>query len=157
MPQNQFRKNVLRLALPVTLQSVLQSSFSLVDQVMVGQLGSVEIAAIGLAGKFFSIYTVMAAAVSTVAGILLAQAVGAGDADSRDRSFRNNLLLALVLGLGFMTPCVLVPRQWWLRRPICGFCPCPACLWRHPRCWRPCCGVWKKRLCPCTPELHRWL
>ena len=111
MPQNQFRKNVLRLALPVTLQSVLQSSFSLVDQVMVGQLGSVEIAAIGLAGKFFSIYTVMVAAVSTVAGILMAQAVGAEDAGSRDRSFRNNLLLALVLGLGFMTPCVLFPRK----------------------------------------------
>ena len=37
-----FRKKVLKIALPVTLQSLLQSSFSAIDQVMIGQLGEKE-------------------------------------------------------------------------------------------------------------------
>ena len=49
-----FEKNVVRIALPVTLQSLLQSSFSVIDQVMIGQLGSSSIAGIGLGGKFAS-------------------------------------------------------------------------------------------------------
>ena len=36
------------LALPAALQSLLQSSFSLVDQIMIGQLGEAGNAAVGL-------------------------------------------------------------------------------------------------------------
>ena len=104
-----FRKTVCRLALPVTLQSMLQSSFSLVDQLMIGQLGSVEIAAIGLASKFSSILSVLLGAVATVAGILLAQAMGAGDREGRNRSYWQNLLLALVLAAGFTVLCLACP------------------------------------------------
>ena len=45
-----FFKTVWHLALPIALQSVLQASFSVVDQIMFGQLGSVQVAGVGLAG-----------------------------------------------------------------------------------------------------------
>ena len=61
-------KTVCNLAIPVALQSMLQSSFSIVDQIMIGQLGSVSVAGVGLAGKFSSIFSVMVSAVSAVAG-----------------------------------------------------------------------------------------
>lgn len=104
-----FRKTVLDLALPVTFQSMLQSSFSLVDQVMIGQLGSVGIAAIGLAGKFASILSVMLAAVGSVAGILLAQAMGARDRENQGRSFYQNLILALAMAAVFLIICLCEP------------------------------------------------
>ena len=107
---NSFRSMVLRLALPVTLQTMLQSSFSLIDQLMIGQLGSVEVAAIGLAGKFASMFSVLLGAVAAVAGILLAQAMGAGDSRSRNRSFSLTLTLALVLAAGFTAVCMLAPE-----------------------------------------------
>ena len=44
-----FFKTVCNLAIPVALQSMLQSSFSIVDQIMIGQLGSVSVAGVGLA------------------------------------------------------------------------------------------------------------
>ena len=57
MEQKQsFLKMVCNLAIPVALQSMLQSSFSIVDQIMIGQLGSVRVAYVGFAGKFSSIY-----------------------------------------------------------------------------------------------------
>ena len=54
--ENTFRGALVSIALPVTLQSLLQSSFSMIDQIMIGQLGSDSIAGIGLGGKFASIY-----------------------------------------------------------------------------------------------------
>ena len=39
--EKSFFRTVCTLAIPAALQSLLQSSFSLVDQIMIGQLGAV--------------------------------------------------------------------------------------------------------------------
>ncbi len=66
-----FRKKVFKIALPVTLQSLLQSSFSTIDQVMIGQLGGKSIAGIGLGGKFASLYSIVLASVASAALIMV--------------------------------------------------------------------------------------
>ncbi|MGN1267275.1 MAG: MATE family efflux transporter, partial [Dorea sp.] len=48
--EKSFLKTVFNLAIPVALQSMLQASFSIVDQIMIGQLGSVSVAGVGIAG-----------------------------------------------------------------------------------------------------------
>ena len=73
---NAFYKTVIRIALPVTLQTLLQSSFSVIDQLMIGKLGSSSIAAVGLGGKFASIYTVLLGALTMTAGIMISQYMG---------------------------------------------------------------------------------
>jgi Na+-driven multidrug efflux pump len=83
--KNEFQKELVQIALPVTLQCLLQSSFSVVDQIMTGQLGSISIAGIGLGGKFASIYSVVIAAVASVAGIMIAQYIGKKDERSRKK------------------------------------------------------------------------
>ena len=72
-----FMKSLSRIAIPVTLQSMLQASFSIIDQIMIGQLGEVNIAAVGLYGNFSLIFSVVIGSVGTVAGILIAQFTGA--------------------------------------------------------------------------------
>ena len=69
--QQTFFQTVCALAIPVALQSMLQSSFGMVDQIMIGQLGEVSVAGVGLAGKFTSIYLVIVSAVGAVAGIMI--------------------------------------------------------------------------------------
>ena len=73
MMNKDFKRQLKEIALPVTIQCLMQSSLSLIDQIMIGSLGSESIAGIGLAGKFTSLYSVTLAAVVTVAGILIAQ------------------------------------------------------------------------------------
>lgn len=107
---NLFRKELVSIALPVTLQSLLQSSFGMVDQMMIGQLGSESIAGIGLGGKFASIYTVVLGAVAAAAGIMVAQYVGAKDEEGVGRGFYLNLFLGFLLAAGFMVVCCLFPR-----------------------------------------------
>lgn len=106
-----FHKNLVNIALPVTLQSLLQSSFSVIDQVMIGQLGSASIAGIGLGGKFASVYTVILGAVAAVAGIMAAQYAGAGNDKGLARSFYLNLLTGGVIAGIFMAVCGLFPGE----------------------------------------------
>lgn len=108
--KDRFRKELLGIALPVTLQSLLQSSFSMIDQLMIGQLGSGSIAAIGLGGKFASLYTVVLGAVAAAAGIMIAQYVGAGDEEGTGRGFYLNLFLGLLLASVFLAVCRLFPH-----------------------------------------------
>lgn len=106
-----FYKTVLKIALPVTLQSLLQSSFGVADQVMTGQLGSGSIAGIGLGGKFSSVYSVLISAVAAVAGIMIAQYMGKKDGREVGRSFCVSLLVAIALAVVFTGICTVFPGQ----------------------------------------------
>lgn len=108
--ERSFLNSACRIAIPVTLQCMLQSSFSMVDQIMIGQLGSVSIASIGLAGKFSSIFSVVVSAVGAVAGIMTAQYMGSEDKDEVRRGFWVNLLVAALIALAFMLVCIGVPN-----------------------------------------------
>ena len=101
MNKRTFLQQVTRIAVPAALQSMLQSSFSIVDQVMLGQLGSLEIAAVGIAGKFAFLYAVVLGAVTAIAGIMISQYLGQRDQKSADRGLCVNLAVALGLGLCF--------------------------------------------------------
>lgn len=109
--EKRFYKTVLNIALPVTLQSLLSSSFSVIDQMMTGQLGSASIAGIGLGGKFSSIFSVLVSAIATVAGIMIAQYMGKQDDREVSRSFFLNLCVALGLAAVFTVMCVGMPMQ----------------------------------------------
>ncbi|MDO5546690.1 MAG: MATE family efflux transporter [Eubacteriales bacterium] len=109
--QNSFFASVCSLAIPVALQSMLQASFSIVDQIMIGQLGSVSVAGVGLAGKFASIYSVIVSAVGVVAGIMISQYLGQKNSREVKRSFFVNLLIALGLAGVFTLLCGGFPAQ----------------------------------------------
>ena len=103
--QNSFFASVCSLAIPVALQSMLQASFSIVDQIMIGQLGSVSVAGVGLAGKFASIYSVIVSAVGVVAGIMISQYLGQKNSREVRRSFFVNLFVTLGLAGIFTMLC----------------------------------------------------
>ena len=109
--QEHFFKAVCTLAIPVALQSMLQSSFSMVDQIMIGQLGEINVAGVGLAGKFSSIYSVVISAIGAVAGIMIAQYLGQKNRSEVRRSFFTNLLLGAGIAGMFMVICTLFPNQ----------------------------------------------
>lgn len=104
-----FQRTVIKIALPVTLQSLLQSSFSVIDQIMIGQLGKSSIAGIGLSAKFASLYSVVLAAIATAAGIMISQHMGGKKKESVNRSFWTNLMLSVVLAVIFLILCTAFP------------------------------------------------
>ena len=109
--ENRFFQTVCQLAVPVTLQSMLQSSFSIVDQIMIGQLGSVSVAGVGLAGKFSSIYAVVISAIGAAAGIMISQYLGQKNSREVRRSFFTNLRLGGAVAAIFTALCMVFPGQ----------------------------------------------
>lgn len=107
--KSSFFISVLNLAFPVALQSMLQASFGIVDQIMIGQLGNVSVAGVGLAGKFSSIASVVVAAIGSVAGIMISQYLGQKNNPEVKRSFYTNMLLALVIAVFFTALSLLFP------------------------------------------------
>ena len=111
MMNKEFKRQLVDIALPVTIQCLMQSSLSLIDQIMVGRLGSEAIAGVGLAGKFTSLFSVTLAAIVTVAGILIAQYRGAKDEKGVSDSFFFPLYFSLVLTLIFSAFSVFFPGR----------------------------------------------
>ena len=109
--EKHFFKTVCALAIPVTLQSILQASFSVVDQIMIGQLGSVQVAGVGLAGKFSSVFTVLVSAIGAVAGIMIAQYLGQRQQKAVARSFYANLYAAGGAAAVFTVLCLFFPEK----------------------------------------------
>ena len=106
-----FLQSVCALAIPVALQSMLQSSFSMVDQIMIGQLGEIQVAGVGLAGKFASIYAILISAIGAAAGIMISQYLGQENNRGVRQSFFANLLLSGGIAGIFTAVCILFPER----------------------------------------------
>ena len=106
-----FLQKVISIAVPVALQSMLTTSFSMIDQVMVGQLGSHSIAAIGVAGKFAFMYSTIIGAVAAICGIMISQYMGQKNAKLSDRSLCINLFYGIILASVFFMPSLILPEK----------------------------------------------
>lgn len=107
----EFKKKLTDIALPVTVQTLMHSSLSLIDQIMIGSLGSACIAGIGLAGKFTSLFSVTVSAIVAAAGILISQYVGAKNERGVRDSFYLPLYFSLIFVVGFTLASLFIPIQ----------------------------------------------
>lgn len=107
--KKEFYREMFDIAIPITVQSFFQSSVSVIDQVMVGQLGSVNITGAGLGGKFSSLFSVTVAAVATGAGILISQYYGSRNKKGINDSFVYNLYFSLMIGVFFTLISTIMP------------------------------------------------
>ena len=108
---SKFMKSLCKIAIPVTLQSMLQASFSIVDQIMIGQLGETNISAVGLGSNFSLIFSVVIGAVGAVAGILIAQFMGAEDKKEAWCSFDVSLICGIMISALFLLAAGAFPLQ----------------------------------------------
>ena len=106
-----FMKSLCKIAVPVTLQSMLQASFSIVDQIMIGQLGETNISAVGLGSNFSLIFSVVIGAIGAVAGILIAQFMGAEDKKEAWCSFDVSLICGIMISALFLLAAGAFPLQ----------------------------------------------
>lgn len=104
-------EELFKIALPITAQCIFQSSYNFIDQIMVGQLGTVSIAGSGLSSKFCGLCSVTISAVAAVASILIAQYYGSNKKKGVNTSFFANLYLALMVMLLFTLPSLLIPEK----------------------------------------------
>jgi putative MATE family efflux protein len=97
----EFMGKLWRLALPVSLQSMMFSLLGLIDIMMVSQLGATEVAAVGLGNRVFFFNLLVVAGLSGGVSVLAAQYYGRNDLSGVRRALALALLSALLVSLPF--------------------------------------------------------
>lgn len=96
-----FYRKVLAVAVPIMIQSGITNFVSLLDNIMVGRLGTESMSGVSIVNQFIFIFNLMIFGAVSAAGIFTAQYHGLGDAEGERYTFRFKLLIgvaAAVLG-----------------------------------------------------------
>lgn len=103
-------KQLLSIALPISVQSLIQSFLGMIDQVMIGQLGENVVAAVSLGGRpgFILIYTL--SGITAAASIFASQYEGAGDKSRHAQVMRSTIFGCSFLALPFFLAAFFVPE-----------------------------------------------
>ena len=109
----------LKLATPVILGMLGHTFVSFVDNIMVGQLGTAELAAVSLGNSFMFIAMSVGIGFSTAITPLVAEADAANNFAEGKSSFKHGLFLCTVLGiLLFLLVFFAKPLLYFMKQPV---------------------------------------
>ena len=96
---SQIRRSVMALALPVTVSSLLQRTEGIVAVFLVGGLGAIPIAAVGLGQLLAFIATTLVSGLSVGTNVIVAQLWGARRQHDAGQAARHFLGLSIAVSL----------------------------------------------------------
>lgn len=106
-----FITTLFTIGIPVVIQNVISSSLNMVDVIMIGGLGEVSIAAVGLANQFFFVFVLLLFGTNSGSGIFISQFWGKKDTDSIHKTMGVSLTISLLAALIFSMIAWLIPEQ----------------------------------------------
>ena len=110
-PEEGFFKNLLTLAVPMMLQSLVSFLVGFADNLMVGSLGEIAISGVYLGNQPQTLLQNIIIGVDSAMLILAAQYWGRRDTDSIKRLFVIALRIAMSLAVVFTVATLIAPRQ----------------------------------------------
>lgn len=120
MPENKHTpswqeetRTILGISLPLTAAYVAEMGMVITDMIIVGRLGSNELAAVGLAGDWFWVLLLIGMGVISIVGVIAAQNLGSGDREGVVSVSEQGMIAAAITSVPVML-CV------WYLGPVLG-------------------------------------
>ena len=104
-------RTLARVVLPIALQSLIASSLNLVDNLMVGSLGEVELAAVGLSTQLFFVHFGVMFGFASGSAAFMAQFWGKQDVPSIRKVTGFAVLVCFGISMLFFLPAFLAPES----------------------------------------------
>lgn len=104
-------KTLFSIALPISIQSLLQSSLGMIDQIMIGQLGETAVASVNLGTRLMFIMVYSLSGISAVSSIYTSQYEGAGTKEKHSAVMKITILEGLLCVLPFLIAGLFFPQQ----------------------------------------------
>lgn len=104
-------KTLARVALPIALQSLITTSLNLLDNLMVGNLGEVELAAVGLSSQLFFVHIGVMFGFASGCSAFIAQFWGKQDLQNIRKVAGFAVSVSFCVSLLFFLPAVLAPEK----------------------------------------------
>ena len=94
-----FYKHVLAISLPIMIQNGITNLVNLLDNIMVGRLGTEAMSGVSIVNQFIFIFNLLIFGATSAAGIFTAQYYGLGDKIGIRDTFRFKFLINLAAGI----------------------------------------------------------
>lgn len=107
----EFNRKLLSIALPITIQNLISMSLNLVDNLMIGQLGSATIAAVGLVNQINFVLILFLFGASSGTGVFISQYWGNRDLKNIGKTISHVLKVTYVGRFVFFVLLFFFPEQ----------------------------------------------
>ncbi len=106
----QFYKTTIAIILPIVAQQLITTSVNLVDNVMIGKLGSDALTAVTVANKIYFLYASVLFGFCGAASILIAQFYGSQNKQKCQKIMDLNLIIPVICAFLFIIAMIIAPR-----------------------------------------------
>jgi putative MATE family efflux protein len=107
----EFYRLLLKIAIPICLQSIINIGVNLVDTILLGRLGETALSAAALANQYCLIFLIINFGIAGGAGVLTGQYWGKNDIESINKVLAIALKITTVFALVFFLAAQLFSRQ----------------------------------------------
>lgn len=90
---------ILALAIPATIENILQTAVGFIDALMISKIGLVAVTAVGIANTILNVYLALFIALGVGASALIAQRIGAKQGDEAQKITNQTVILTLAVSL----------------------------------------------------------
>ena len=97
-----FYKMVFMLALPMIIQNTITNFVNLLDNIMVGQLGTAQMSGVSVVNQLIFIFNLAVFGISSGAGVFTSQFFGSQDMDGVRQTMRYRLMASLAISAAFI-------------------------------------------------------
>ncbi|MGL6099254.1 MAG: MATE family efflux transporter [Fusobacteriaceae bacterium] len=105
-----FYKNLFWVTVPIVLQSFIASSINMLDTLMIGKVGEIELASVGIANQFYFLFSLAIFGISAGAGVFTAQLWGKKDEVNIRKTLGLGLGIGGIVALVFTLTALFIPE-----------------------------------------------
>ena len=106
-----FYRHLFIIALPIVIQNLITSSLNMIDTMMIGKVGELELASVGIANQYYFLYSLLANSIPIGSGVLIAQLWGKKDIINIKRTLSRSLFYNIILTTLFIVLGLLLPGK----------------------------------------------
>ncbi len=106
-----FYKNLFIITLPIVLQNLIASSLNMLDTMMIGKVGEIELASVGIANQYYFLFTLLILGIVGGCGVLIAQLWGKNDRDNIKKVLSKSLIISLLISIIFALVGFMIPEK----------------------------------------------
>lgn len=106
-----FLSLLLKVATPIALQNLLMSFLNILDTIMIGSLGDLPVAAVGLGNQVFFIFSLVVFGISSGTSVFVAQFFGKGDYDALKKPIAYSVVMCVLVSVVFSALAIFFPKN----------------------------------------------
>ncbi|NEU05467.1 MATE family efflux transporter [Clostridium senegalense] len=107
----EFYKRLFIITLPIVLQNLIASSLNMLDTMMIGVVGEIELASVGIANQYYFLFSLIVFGISSGSGVFIAQLWGKRDVKNIKKTLGIGLISGLIAAVLFSTIGLLFSKQ----------------------------------------------